>query len=100
MYKNVDFDEIEPEELPYWRQGVFGWSTALVELSNNEDGEQAVTFNSVASYLRALERIDYGSEARSGMSIDGKVPMVSTRLTSPPKGLHEDIATTQTVTAA
>lgn len=37
-----------------------------------------MTFNSVASYLRALERIDYGSGTSSGMSIDGKVPMVST----------------------
>lgn len=88
VYKNVDFDEIEPEELPYWRQGVFGWSTARLEQeykenkenksASKDDQEQSVEFNNVASYLRALERIDYGSEASSGMSIDGKVPMAST----------------------
>ena len=88
VYKNVSFDEVEPEEPQFWLQGIFGWTPARLEQeykenkenksASKDDQEQSVEFNSVASYLRALERIDYGSEARSGMSIDGKVPMVST----------------------
>ena len=88
MYKNVSFDEVEPEEPQFWLQGIFGWTPARLEQeykenkenksASKDDQEQSVEFNNVASYLRALERIDYGSEASSGMSIDGKVPMAST----------------------
>ena len=60
VYKTIPFEDIDPDEMKYWKQGIFGFSDKDLELlppgdPRREKIKHALSSNSVPQYLVELE---------------------------------------------
>lgn len=76
VYRAVVSDPIEPEELPWWRNGIFGWTLDDIR-ANGEGGElkdymDAVGNGTVMGYLADKDKPEELRETRHADVIEGK----------------------------
>ena len=78
VYKTVTFEEIDPDEMKWWKRGVFGFTDAKFEMMDPDDPEKerlkfAIQRGEVLDYLLRMEPELHGVERMT--TLDGSMSL-------------------------